>query len=409
MIRKSARLHKKKLVIDVFLMLFAWPPDPDLERGDPDYNDSTGDYVNDSAWEGSKVGRLKHARGKGKEKIVKKPEVIVQTKDEKHIELTQTESTPQFYDGEAYLFLLVGPPPQDPEVLQLVHAFADSVHSRAGAVICLSKVPLPGTKYDYIISSWKAISISHLGKFCGQWNRWLPWKPMAAPPRLANSNLCYFEGMYRLPDGKGDLVQGQLSLYCHRQVDNNSKDNDPEELDSGNDDFAYHNACLIFDFFSQEGTRSIEDAKKSLCAQIVGTIVRMVCTRYGCLLSAGVLASHATLDNHDQRALETAGMGGFSMRLQHLQDRSNVTAQLQWEAGSFQFMAVFITHGLTEDQGYQLDDSKAVPPLNLLQLTLPVAQTAVNGANLTLVFFFACGHPMMSPTTVSMLQDWVNK
>ncbi|KAF8747145.1 hypothetical protein RHS01_11428, partial [Rhizoctonia solani] len=110
-----------------------------------------------------------------------------------------------------------------------------------------------------------------------------------------------------------------------------------------------------------------------------------------------VLASHATLDNHDQRALETAGMGGFSMRLQHLQDRSNVTAQLQWEAGSFQFMAVFITHGLTEDQGYQLDDSKAVPPLNLLQLTLPVAQTAVNGANLTLVFFFACGHPMMSP------------
>ncbi|KAF8676117.1 hypothetical protein RHS04_06595 [Rhizoctonia solani] len=397
----------------------------------PDYNDSTGDYVNDSAWEGSKVGQLKHAHGKGKEKIVKKPEVIVisNSKDsndsspstqpalrsrqrmKKHIELTQTESTPQFYDGEAYLFLLVGPPPQDPEVLQLVHAFADSVHSRAGAVICLSKVPLPGTKYNYINFQLEGNLNLTFGEILRAMEQMAAMEAYgSAPPRLANSNLWFETEKETLYKGQlcgncGCLITEYLArctecsaLYCHRQVDNNSKDNDPEELDSGNDDFAYHNACLIFDFFSQEGTRSIEDAKKSF-----------VCPDCWDHRKNGVLASHATLDNHDQRALETAGMGGFSMQLQHLQDRSNVMAQLQWEAGSFQFMAVFITHGLTEDQGYQLDDSKAVPPLNLLQLTLPVAQTAVNGANLTLVFFFACGHPMMSPTTVSMLQDWVNK
>ncbi|GAB1516961.1 hypothetical protein RhiTH_000004 [Rhizoctonia solani] len=404
----------------------------------PDYDDPTGDYVDDSAWEGSKVGRSKHARGKGKEKIVKKPEVIVisDSKDsndsnpstqpalrsrrrmKKHIELTQTESTPQFYNGEAYLFLLVGPPPQDPEVLHLVHAFANSVHSRAGAVICLSEVPLPGTKNNYINFQLEGDLNLTFGEILRAMEQMAAMEAYgSAPPRLADSDL-WFELLRRdvsvRQTDKETLYEGQLcgncgcsiteylarctecsALYCHRQVDNNSKDNDPEESDSGDDDFAYHNACLIFDFFSQEGTRSIEDAKKSF-----------VCPD---CWDHRVLASHATLDNHDQRALETAGMGGFSVRLQHLQDRSDVTAQLQWEAGSFQFMAVFITHGLTEDQGYQLDDSKAVPPLNLLQLTLPVAQTAVNGASLTSVFFFACGHPMMSPTTVSMLQDWVNK
>ncbi|KAF8748142.1 hypothetical protein RHS01_11017 [Rhizoctonia solani] len=149
---------------------------------------------------------------KSKEKIVKKPEVIVisNSKDsndsgpstqpalrsrqrmKKHIELTQTESTPQFYDGEAYLFLLVGPPPQDPEVLQLVHAFADSVHSRAGAVICLSKVPLPGTKYNYINFQLEGNLNLTFGEILRAMEQMAAMEAYgSAPPRLANSNLWF--------------------------------------------------------------------------------------------------------------------------------------------------------------------------------------------------------------------------
>ncbi|GAB1528453.1 hypothetical protein RhiTH_011647 [Rhizoctonia solani] len=403
----------------------------------PDYDDPTGDYVDDSAWEGSKVGRSKHARGKGKEKIVEKPEVIVISDSEdsddsdpstqpalrsrrrmkKHIELTQTESTPQFYDGEAYLFLLVGPPPQDPEVLHLVHAFADSVHSRAGAVICLSEVPLPGTKYDYIDFQLENDINLTFGEILRAMDQMAAMETYgSAPPRLADSDL-WFELLRRdvsvRQTEKETSYEGQLcgncgcsiteylarctecsALYCHRQEDNDSEDDDPEESDFGNDDFAYHDACLIFDFFSQEGTRSIEDAKESfVCPDcwdhhkdgLYPHFVKPMCrdsvelrTSKWPRLVMVVYYLQEFWPQTQHLITMTSGLWkqlgwefqGFSVRLQHLQDRSDVTAQLQWEAGSFQFMAVFITHGLTGDQGYQLDDSEAVPPLNLLQLTL---------------------------------------
>ncbi|QRW22534.1 Hydrocephalus-inducing protein [Rhizoctonia solani] len=255
---------------------------------------------------------------------------------------------------------------------------------------------------------------------------------LVAYPRLADSDL-WFELLRR--DVSVRQTEKETSctecsaLYCHRQEDNDSEDDDPEESDFGNDDFAYHDACLIFDFFSQEGTRSIEDAKESfvcpdcwdhhkdgLYPPMCQDSVELRTSKWPRLVMV-VYYLQEFWPQTQHLITMTSGLWkqlgwefqGFSVRLQHLQDRSDVTAQLQWEAGSFQFMAVFITHGLTGDQGYQLDDSEAVPPLNLLQLTLPVAQTAVGGASLTLVFFFACGHPMMSPIMVSTLQDWVNK
>ncbi|KAF8695804.1 hypothetical protein RHS03_07891, partial [Rhizoctonia solani] len=386
----------------------------------PDYNDPTGDYVDDSSWEGSKVSQSKHACGKGKEKIVKKPEVIVisNSKDsndsgpstqpvlrsrqrmKKHTELTQTKSTPQFYNREAYLFLLVGPPPQDLEVLHLVHAFANSVHSRAGAVICLSKVPLPGTKYNYINFQLENNINLTFGEILRAMDQMATMETYGlALPRLANSNL-WFELLQRdvsvRQTEKETLYKGQLcgncgclimeylasctecsALYCHRQEDNNSEDNDPEESDSGNDDFAYHNACLIFDFFSQEGTRSIEDAKESfVCPDCwdhhKDGLYPLWTSKWPCLVMVVYYVQEfwpqmQHLITMTSRLWKQLGweFQGFSVQLQHLQDRSNVMAQLQWEAGSFQFMAVFITHGLTGDQGYQLDDSKAVPPLNV--------------------------------------------
>ncbi|KAF8749874.1 hypothetical protein RHS01_09749 [Rhizoctonia solani] len=327
----------------------------------PDYDDPTGDYVDDSAWEGSKVGRSKHARGKGKEKI-------------------------------------------DPEVLHLVHAFADSVHSRAGAVICLSEVPLPGTKYDYIDFQLEGDLNLTFGEILRAMEQMAAMEAYgSAPPRLADSDL-WFELLRRdvsvRQTEKETLYEGQLcgncgcsiteylarctecsALYCHRQVDNNSEDDDPEELGSGDDDFAYHNACLIFNFFSQEGTRSIEDAKESfvcpdcwdhhkdgLYPPMCQDSVELRTSKWPRLVM--VVYYLQEFWPHTQHLitmtsglLETAGMGfqGFSVRLQHLQDRSDVMAQLQWKQDPF--------------------NSWRSAAINTT-----VAQTAVDGASLTSVF-----------------------
>ncbi|KAG9098611.1 hypothetical protein FS749_003391, partial [Ceratobasidium sp. UAMH 11750] len=50
------------------------------------------------------------------------------------------------------------------------------------------------------------------------------------------------------------------------------------------------------------------------------------------------------------------------VKLEHIEEKRALFADLDWEQGSYEMMIVYLTHGLTGEQGYQLANGKALRP-----------------------------------------------
>ncbi|KDN36769.1 hypothetical protein RSAG8_10633, partial [Rhizoctonia solani AG-8 WAC10335] len=98
-----------------------------------------------------------------------------------------------------------------------------------------------------------------------------------------------------------------------------------------------------------------------------------------------------------------------AVKLQHLDEKEDVFQDLRWDKGTYQVTAVYITHGLAGEQGYQLNNSQALRPAELLTQTLRIAQKVLKGASSSSVFLFSCGHPLHQPSLVLELCDWVKR
>ncbi|KEP45813.1 hypothetical protein V565_239350, partial [Rhizoctonia solani 123E] len=97
------------------------------------------------------------------------------------------------------------------------------------------------------------------------------------------------------------------------------------------------------------------------------------------------------------------------VKLQHLAERENVFRDLSWDKGTYQVVAVYITHGLDGQQGYQLNNSEGLRPAELLTQTLRIAEKVLEGASSSTVFFLSCGHPLHQPLLVEELRQWIDR
>ncbi|KAG8734422.1 hypothetical protein FRC11_014268 [Ceratobasidium sp. 423] len=238
--------------------------------------------------------------------------------------------------------------------------------------------------------------------------------------------------------------------YCYRRVQYDGSEDEDSESEEGSQvkgppnkigastdaeaqHFPFHEACITFNMFSAGGSRpSLADATQSfVCPECWKHEERGIYPHY----LRPPTRDSVELNGEDwprlimvvyyveefwphAKHLITLTTGFWRqmgweylaqpVKLQHLKERDDPFANLQWERRTYQFIAVYLTHGLTGEQGYQLNNDEALRPAELLATSLPVAQTALNGASYSFVFLFACGHPMYNPGLVAELEQWVN-
>ncbi|KDN38059.1 hypothetical protein RSAG8_09744, partial [Rhizoctonia solani AG-8 WAC10335] len=106
--------------------------------------------------------------------------------------------------------------------------------------------------------------------------------------------------------------------------------------------------------------------------------------------------------------LETTRCVVEPVKLQHLDEKEDVFRDLPWEKGTYQVVAVYITHGLEGQKGYQLNNSQALRPAEFMIQTLRIVRKVIEGASLSTVFIFGCGHPLHQPLLVQELHEWMN-
>jgi hypothetical protein len=97
-----------------------------------------------------------------------------------------------------------------------------------------------------------------------------------------------------------------------------------------------------------------------------------------------------------------------------------------FEPKTYHLFAVYLTHGLTGDQGYQLSHGNALPPVQVgltaslavshtqtpvqfLVRTGDVARKIVSEALSKRAFILCCGHPFRRPAFVQELHRWINR
>ncbi|KAG8791751.1 hypothetical protein FRC12_008232 [Ceratobasidium sp. 428] len=80
-----------------------------------------------------------------------------------------------------------------------------------------------------------------------------------------------------------------------------------------------------------------------------------------------------------------------------------------WESGTYDVMVVYLTHGLTGEQGYQVAQGRALRPAKLLDFTLQNVRTVLAGAASRRGYLVCCGHPLLHPGLVSELREHLNR
>ncbi|CUA72102.1 Hydrocephalus-inducing protein [Rhizoctonia solani] len=394
------------------------------------------------------------------------------------------------YDGGCHLFLLLGAPPKDPDLLDVTRDLAASVHGRGGAVVYIDPGLLHGTsQHDHIDIHLQADIQETLSEVMKQMEQDLVGEPMGEnigndadlwfeliqnelPVRHTQKDVPYDRAVCAhcscgIEDYLAECTQCRIT-YCYRRVQE-VEDSEDSESDSGeattlkhsldlhatsvsetslkppseplaksstsrtSDSFPFYEACIAFNMFHTGGRQpSLAEAKQSfICPDCWNFQEKGLYPHY--VRPPPRDSIELTTDVWPRLALvvfyvedfwpQTKHLVNFTtgfwrqlgwefvvqpVKLQHLKEREDPFANLEWQAGSYQFIAVFLTHGLTGDQGYQLNNHQSLRPTELLAQSLPVVQTALYGASASFVFYFSCGHPMRNPSMVKELCDWVN-
>ncbi|KAG8734411.1 hypothetical protein FRC11_014257 [Ceratobasidium sp. 423] len=399
------------------------------------------------------------------------------------------------YDEGCHLFLIVGAPPKDPDLLDVVRDLASSVHERDGAVVYIDPAPLHGTsQHDHIDIHLQGDIQETLGDILLQMRRRLGpsehmdeelgsdvdlWFEFAPPPtpvcQLIQNDIPVRQTEKEASYGGDVCAHCQCGIteylakctqchlnFCYRRVQdegNECDDSDTEEADLGGignnigapgilppvnpskegptnaepDRFPFHEACIVFNMFSPSSSRpTLTEATRSfVCPECWKHKESGLYPHYlrppprdsielnGDQWPRLVLVVYYLEQFWPQTKHLIALTTGYwrqlgweflaqPVKLQQLQEREDPFVNLKWEAGTYQVIAVYITHGLTGEQGYQLNNSKTLRPAELLAQSLPIAKTALDGASFSSVFLFACGHPMYHPGMVADLSDWVD-
>ncbi|QRW09545.1 helicase domain-containing protein [Ceratobasidium sp. AG-Ba] len=113
------------------------------------------------------------------------------------------------------------------------------------------------------------------------------------------------------------------------------------------------------------------------------------------------------------------------VKIEHIAEQKPLFEDLGWDRGSYHVLIVYLTHGLSKDQGNQVAPRSALPPtkvisvfpgtvasgshsVKLLDLSLAVADQALRNAREAPAFMVCCGGPLQNSKFVQQLADWLN-
>ncbi|EUC54501.1 hypothetical protein RSOL_052980, partial [Rhizoctonia solani AG-3 Rhs1AP] len=97
-----------------------------------------------------------------------------------------------------------------------------------------------------------------------------------------------------------------------------------------------------------------------------------------------------------------------TIKLETLDEQPNTLNNLAWEEQSFDVMAIYLTHGLSGEQGYQVGHQQTHRGAQLFDSTLKGWQALLNKARSKRAFLLCCGHPLRSPQLVREMQLWID-
>ncbi|CCO34322.1 hypothetical protein RSOLAG1IB_11306 [Rhizoctonia solani AG-1 IB] len=342
------------------------------------------------------------------------------------VELPQLDSAliTQFHGGSK-LLLIVGTQPKDPELLNLTRELAQSIHDADGAVIYIDPSPLHGTQHDHIDIQLQSDVDVVLGDVLSAMDREPIDQPGDLDESMSDNEIWYEIIQNDIPlrfTEKEAPYNGELCIhcgcnipeylarcmkcvhhYCYRRVqrrDINSSmfsidasalelvdKQGMEGIETDDDHFAYHEACISFNQFTDDGTRpSIAGAaqtficpdcwdhqQQGLYPHYVRPIAReSVEVRTAQWPRMAMVIYYVEAYWPQTKNLMTLMAGRWRqlgwecilepVKLQHLSEKSDVFSNFCWEPGTYQLVAVYITHGLIGEQGYQLNNSEALRP-----------------------------------------------
>ncbi|KAB5589098.1 Hydrocephalus-inducing protein [Ceratobasidium theobromae] len=364
--------------------------------------------------------------------------------------------------GTCQLLLIVGTPLKSAELLQLARDLASAIHQAYGAVILIDSEVIQGSnQYDHIDIHLQCDIQEGLGQVMQEMNR-SPVNLNITTSRQADDNDLWFNAInneiprrvvpqedsylgpvcFHCSCGIRDyLVQCKNCRvnFCYRRIEENSLEEtrvaqqplDGEQSDR-EDDFPFYEACIVFNMFSRNlPPPSLSQAKDDFVCfncwdhsklghypHFVRPIARekiestdLPWPRLALLVY--YIDQFWPQAKHFCTAISSLWkqMGWQCViepvKLEHINEKEKVFVDLSWEHGTYELIAVYITHGLTGEKGYQLTPTEALHPQQFLQKTLSIANRPLEEARSKRVFLLCCGHPLLNPEFVGDLQDWI--
>ncbi|KDN35631.1 hypothetical protein RSAG8_11426, partial [Rhizoctonia solani AG-8 WAC10335] len=96
------------------------------------------------------------------------------------------------------------------------------------------------------------------------------------------------------------------------------------------------------------------------------------------------------------------------IKLESLAEQQDVLSDLTWEEQSFDVMVIYLTHGLSGEQGYQVGHELAYRAVEFFDQTLKVSRGLLDKARTKRAFLMCCGYPLLSPQMVKEMQVWID-
>ncbi|EUC59167.1 hypothetical protein RSOL_299290, partial [Rhizoctonia solani AG-3 Rhs1AP] len=370
--------------------------------------------------------------------------------------------------GKCQLLLIIGISLKDPDILDLTRELGEVIRSNYGGVVYCDSRALRGgqSTHDHIdfhlrVEPEVVIEgmLSALDKVNNEGmqvdgedhtaDMWFdiinneiprvscPEEPEYMEPRCSYCNCDVLE--YLIPCTKCHL------LFCYRRTEYlaelsaNTAQSHPEEPkaeanDNEFDPFEFDLACFVFDRFARGGSsRTLESIKASfecpdcwdfpsagLYPHFVRAMPRLTVERLGEPSPRLVLLVYYLEQFWPAANQLCALLSGrwksngwpchiIPIKLECLAEHQKGIDDLAWEEKSFDAMVVYLTHGLTGEQGYQVGHQTALRAAQFFDQTLQVAQALLSKARVRRGFLICCGHPLFSPPMVSEMQVWIDR
>ncbi|CAE6494119.1 unnamed protein product [Rhizoctonia solani] len=351
--------------------------------------------------------------------------------------------------GKCQLLLILGISLKDPEILDLTRELGEVIRSNYGGVVYVSPQALRGgqSTYDHIDFHLKVepeVAIDGISSALDKAND----ESMLVDGEDHTADMwfdCPSLFCYRRADYLAELNAGNGQSTLEPQANNNNNNNNNNSRSNSNnncqnevetfvsDSFTFDLACLVFNRYADEGPkRTLESIKADfLCPDcweynsaglyphFVRAMPRVTIERPGQPLPRMVLLVYYLEQFWPAAKQLCTSLGGrwknngwpchiVPIKLESLAEQQDVLSDLTWEEQSFDVMVIYLMHGLSGEQGYQVGHELAYRAVEFFDQTLKVSRGLLDKARTKRAFLMCCGYPLLSPQMVKEMQVWID-